>query len=658
MRRSGVALVFTLLVMATGSDGYDLSDPTLVDIYNPCRQKPYISWDYYPDWLSSSQNLSGFWLSFVRSWVVGHGTVDRQIEFVKSQLVMSGINPEDPVLFSEAGLTALNPGIPHKPERAPFEETASEKTSPEETGSRGSPTGRISELFDRAGGIDDIQQLFAEQKLTPSRLVENIYDWYEKQLPESMKDVLIEQNKDLAMRTARASDQRWLKCISAYNGVIEECKKQRIISELEGIPIAVKSEVNVAGYYATAGVNRKKIADQSLFPIVTEETESEVVRLLKHEGVIILGLTNQHLFGLGATGENPHFPGVSNRFSSFHVAGGSSSGSALMVALGLSPLTVGTDGGGSVSIPASLNGLPGLKPTSDKLSTKNYINAELDMVAIGLIGKRFKDIALGYQIASGRHPTLQVAEALKTLKIGLDPDWLEHADKEVSEKTFECLDRLGTRLKKLQNRKDNLFVKMQFTSENFRKRLWATHITLFGSWAAKGNLNFLGKGIPYETEMALLMGKALSNEQAERARQNQKVLADHFEKNIFSKVDVIAMPTTLTPAPARVNHWLTNTAGELNLAKAYLLAFNTSLANLTGGPRVTIPCGFNHENLPFGLQLMGAIDSEYLLLAIGSLLEQEMAEELMKKAESNTFLKGFKPHEKPSPDAHLPHKDL
>lgn len=118
------------------------------------------------------------------------------------------------------------------------------------------------------------------------------------------------------------------------------------------------------------------------------------------------------------------------------------------------------------------------------------------------------------------------------------------------------------------------------------------------------------------------------------------------------------MPTTLTPATAKLTHWLPNTAGELNLAIAYLLAFNTSLANMTGSPRVTIPCGFNHENLPFGLQLMGAIDSEYLLLAIGSLLEQEMAEELRKKAESNRFLKGFKPYEKPSPDAGVPHEDL
>ncbi|WP_252179092.1 amidase [Endozoicomonas sp. 4G] len=634
MRFSGLALVFTLLLTATGSYGHNLSDPALVEIYNPYRQKPYITKYYYPDWLSASQNLSGSWLSLTRDWVIGHGSIDEQVEIVKSQLVMTGISPEDPVLFSEAELASLslNAGIADKPQRAPFELIPSE-----EKGSAGSPTVRISELFGRAGGIDEIQQWFAEQKISPSILVEIIYYWYEKGLPPGMKDILIARNKDQAMSMAKVSDQRWLKCISEYKGNIEVCKKQGIISELEGIPIAVKSEINVAGYHATAGADLKKITDQSLFPIITEETESEVIRLLKREGVIILGLTNQHFFGLGATGENPHFPRTANHFNPFHVAGGSSTGSALMVAIGMSPLTVGTDGGGSVSIPASLNGLPGLKPTTDKLSTKNYVNAALSLVAIGLIGKRFKDIALGYQVSSGRHPTLQVAEALKTLKIGLDRDWLEHADKEVSEKTFECLDRLGTRLKKLQNRKDNIFVKMHFTSENFRKRLWATHIILFGSWAAEGSLKFLGKGIPYETEMALLMGKALTNEQAERARQNQKILADHFEKNIFSKVDVIAMPTTLIPAPEKLAYLLNNTAGELNLAKAYLLSFNTSLANLTGGPRVTIPCGFNHEDLPFGLQLMGAVDSEYLLLALGSLLEEEMHEELSKKADQHAF---------------------
>ena len=90
------------------------------------------------------------------------------------------------------------------------------------------------------------------------------------------------------------------------------------------------------------------------------------------------------------------------------------------------------------------------------------------------------------------------------------------------------------------------------------------------------------------------------------------------------------MPTTLTSAPAKVNNWLPQYVGrgELNLSKAYLLAFNTAVANLTKNPRITIPCGFDSDNLPIGLQLMGADHSEYLLMALGHLLEQEMAEEL------------------------------
>ncbi|WP_257288531.1 amidase, partial [Endozoicomonas sp. SESOKO2] len=413
----------TLLLLVTGSYGYDLSDPTLVEIDRRTGQKPYITREYSPDWLRSSQSLSGQWLSLARNCVIFFRSRDQQIEFMKSQLPASGMNPEDPVLFSEAELSALNAGIPDMPEPPPFEETSSEEAPSLDSDSRGSPAISISELFDRAGGIDDIQQLFAEQKLTPSRLVENIYDWYDKKLPDSLKDVLIERNKDLAMQMAKASDERWLKCISEYRGVIEACKKQRIIRQLEGIPIAVKSEINVASYHPTAGIDRKKMPYHSPFYTVNKETESEVVRLLKSEGVIILGITNQHIFGLGATGENPHFPRIANRFSPFHIPGGSSSGSALMVALGLSPLTVGTDGGGSISIPASLNGLPGLKPTTDKISTKNYENAAPGLTAIGLIGSRFKDIALGYQVSSGRLPTIQVAETLKTLKIGLDPEW-------------------------------------------------------------------------------------------------------------------------------------------------------------------------------------------------------------------------------------------
>ncbi|MDP0561520.1 MAG: amidase [Candidatus Endonucleobacter sp. (ex Gigantidas childressi)] len=569
---------------------------------------------------------------------------DVRIDFVRSTLPDSGIERDDPKLFVEQELEELNSKIPAMETRPAFETTTSTYSNFE----------AYMSLFSKnKSGVEYIHELFVKGELTPTQLVEQVYDWYDSTLADHMKDVLIEKRKDLALKSAAESDKRWKQCrtdvvfsnLSAGNisgqeplnpakeakqsGQVEACKAAGIVKSLDGIPMAVKSEVAVEGYRTAYGLDPEKITDHD-FPEVEDGQESEVVHMLRNAGVIILGKSNQHIFGLGATGENPHYPKQANIFSPNHVPGGSSSGSALMVALNLSPLVIGTDGGGSVSIPAAINGLPGLKPTVSKLSTKNYDDAAPGLVSIGLIGKSAKDLAIGYKESSGKLPTVSVSAALKNIKIGIDPSWFEHADKQVAGKTLQCVDRLANRLEKYRSNDENPLVKMQFMPEGFRKQLWATHIILFGKGESNGKGIFVDKGVPQETMMALTMGQALSDKQVTNAKENQRMLQNHFNNNLFSKVDILAMPTTLTSAPEKANNWLPQTeeTGELNLSKAYLLAFHTAPANLTGGPRITIQCGFDDDNLPIGLQLMGANNSEFLLMLLGNIVEEEMAIDL------------------------------
>ncbi|MDP0588082.1 MAG: amidase [Candidatus Endonucleobacter bathymodioli] len=713
MNKISKYIYISLFLFTSTTNGIELKNPVLVDLVEQdLNIEKHTTKNFSPDWLKGSINLSGYPLYMVQKMIwnkvlahhvydyirnsanylashvftpnhadnsylennhkVGNQTssnnpenahtsnnysaespsaarytsdpVEVRVDFVRSTLPDSGIEVDDPKLFVEQELKALNRKIPAMEARPAFETEILKKSNFE----------AYMSLFSKnMSGVEYIHELFAKGELTPTHLVEQIYDWYDSTLADHMQDVLIEKRKDLALKSAAESDKRWAQCrahpdfskLSAgstreyeplipaketkQSGLVEACKAAGIVKLLDGIPMAVKSEVSVEGYITSYGLDPEKITDHH-FSEVANDQESEVVRMLRNTGVVILGKSNQHIFGLGATGENPHYPKQSNIFSPDHVPGGSSSGSALMVALNLSPLVIGTDGGGSVSIPASVNGLPGLKPTVNKLSSKNYDDAAPGLVSIGLIGKSTKDLAIGYQASSGKFPTAAVSAALKDVKIGIDPSWFEHADVQVAEKTLQCVDRLSTRLQEYRSNNQNPLVKMQFMPEGFRKQLWATHIILFGKGEANGKGIFIDKGVPVETMMALTMGTALSDNQVGKAKENQRILQNHFNNNLFSKVDIIAMPTTLTSAPKKAHNWLPQLeeTGELNLSKAYLLAFHTALANLTGGPRITVQCGFDDDNLPIGLQLMGANNSEYLLMLLGNIHEEEMAADL------------------------------
>ncbi|AMO57414.1 hypothetical protein GZ77_15470 [Endozoicomonas montiporae] len=212
MKFSGVTLVCSLMLVATGSYGNDLSDPTLVEINRRTEEKPYISKQYYPDWLKSSHNLSGKILTLARAWIALGADIDQQVNYVKALLPDSGVNPQDPVLFSETELAGLNMSMPARSSRTPFEKG----------GMPDRPIGHLEALFGHYGGVDEIQQLFATNELKPSKLIRNIYSWYDNQLSGNMKDVLIARHDGVAMYAAYDSDRRWEKCFSVYKGSIAD----------------------------------------------------------------------------------------------------------------------------------------------------------------------------------------------------------------------------------------------------------------------------------------------------------------------------------------------------------------------------------------------------------------------------------------------------
>ncbi|HEY0469853.1 MAG TPA: amidase, partial [Polyangiaceae bacterium] len=165
-------------------------------------------------------------------------------------------------------------------------------------------------------------------------------------------------------------------------------------SELEGVPIAVKEEIDTRGFVTRMGANclRRGVCN----------VDAVAVQRLRAAGAIVIGQTPMTEFGLSPLGANTHRHMPRNPHDTRRLPGGSSSGSAVAVATGVTPLSVGCDGGGSIRIPAAMCGVFGLKPTYGRVpQTGHGLPGATSVVHLGPIGASTRDLASFLEYASG-----------------------------------------------------------------------------------------------------------------------------------------------------------------------------------------------------------------------------------------------------------------
>ncbi len=167
----------------------------------------------------------------------------------------------------------------------------------------------------------------------------------------------------------------------------------RLNSVFAGVPIAIKDNICVKGMPASCG---SKMLESFVPPY-----DATVVSRIKNAGMVVLGKTNMDEFAMGSTGETSHFGAVKNPLDVSRAAGGSSSGSAAAVAGGLAPLSLGSDTGGSVRLPAAYCGLYGLKPTYGAVSRFGLIAYASSLDTVGAICKTAEDAAVLFNAISG-----------------------------------------------------------------------------------------------------------------------------------------------------------------------------------------------------------------------------------------------------------------
>ncbi|WP_020668665.1 amidase [Amycolatopsis nigrescens] len=373
---------------------------------------------------------------------------------------------------------------------------------------------------------------------------------------------------------------------------------------LLGVPIAVKDDVDVAGLPTAFGCAGE-------FPVAS--TDSEVVRRLKHAGAVIVGKTNTPEIGQWPFTEGSAFGVTRNPWRPEYTPGGSSGGSAAAVAAGLVPAALGSDGAGSVRIPAAWNHLVGIKPQRERISPAPEPELFHGITVLGPLARTVADAALLLDVAAGTGGVHQAAagRAPGRLRIGLTaraaftgtPVTLHPEIRTAVARLAGTLRGLGHEV--VGVRPNYGLVGLTFLPRSLvGVRDWLRRVP---------DTALLDPRTRANGRSGSIAGPSLRLARAAEPLLHKRIGA------VFDRVDVLLAPTTASPPPRvgafdRLSGWQTDQA--MIAACPYAWPWN-----VLGWPGVNVPAGFSAAGLPLGAQLLGPRDSEERLISLAAQLE-------------------------------------
>jgi aspartyl-tRNA(Asn)/glutamyl-tRNA(Gln) amidotransferase subunit A len=411
---------------------------------------------------------------------------------------------------------------------------------------------------------------------------------------------------------------------------------------LAGVPVALKDNLCTRGVRTTAS---SKILEQFVPPY-----DATAVARLEAAGAVIVGKTNCDEFAMGSSTENSAFRPARNPWAPDRIPGGSSGGSAVAVAAGMTPLALGSDTGGSIRQPAALCGIVGLKPTYGRVSRYGLLAFASSLDQIGPLTRTVEDAAIALSVIAGSdpadatsapQPVPDLAEGLtadsRALRIGVPRALVdEGVDPEVSaafRQSLAAMAGAGATLVDIELPYAGAAIPVYYlvaTAEassnlarydgvryGFRAQppVGTREQSLRTMYARTRALGF-----GPEVKRRIMLGTyVLSAGYYDayylKAQQVRTLIRRDYER-AFERVDVVAMPTSPTPAfklGERVSDPL----------QMYLADVFTVSANLAGLPAISVPCGFTQSGLPIGLQLTGRMFDEVTLLGAAQLYERQ-----------------------------------
>lgn len=403
----------------------------------------------------------------------------------------------------------------------------------------------------------------------------------------------------------------------------EEIQKKidagELMGPLAGVPVAIKDNMCTEGVLTTCS---SKILS-NFVPTYT----AEAVRLLKEAGAVIIGKTNMDEFAMGSTTETSHYGITRNPWDEERVPGGSSGGSAAAVAAEEVPYALGSDTGGSIRQPASFCGVTGIKPTYGRVSRYGLIAYGSSLDQIGPLAKDVTDCATILDIICKHDDkdstsyakaeddfTSALVDDVKGMKIGIPRDYFaDGVDEEVKQSVLAAAEVL----------RDKGAIVEEFDLGMVEYAIPAYYV--IASAEASSNLErFDGVKYGYRTENYTDLHNMYKKTRSEgfgaevkrrimlgsfvlssgyydayyvKALKTKALIKKAFDE-AFDKYDVILGPVAPTTA-LKVGESLNDPI------KMYLGDIYTVSVNLAGLPGISLPCGYDKNGLPIGLQLLG-----------------------------------------------------
>jgi aspartyl-tRNA(Asn)/glutamyl-tRNA(Gln) amidotransferase subunit A len=382
---------------------------------------------------------------------------------------------------------------------------------------------------------------------------------------------------------------------------------------LHGIPISLKDNIYTKNVRTTAG--------STVLKDFVPQHDAKIVTQLYEAGAVLLGKTNLHEFAYGVTTNNPHFGPARNPWDLSRIPGGSSGGSAAAVAAGLCYGSIGSDTGGSIRIPAALCGIAGIKPTFGRVSVDGVIPLSPRLDCAGPMARSVADTAqlLDPIFVRGQGEPLPSkatkAKALRGFRVGVPKEFFLKIISEEVQQTFQQALRV---LRKLGAALPEVSIPLLHETEDAGNQIaWAeaTHYHQQAGWFPVHSAEY---GEDVRTRLEL--GAKVPATAYLRALEIRESFIGGFHATMAdAKLDALVVPTTPIPAP-RIGEETTAISGDNHPTRALLLR-NNRPANLAGLPAISVPCGRTPDGLPIGLQLIGAVTDEALLLRIAHAFE-------------------------------------
>jgi aspartyl-tRNA(Asn)/glutamyl-tRNA(Gln) amidotransferase subunit A len=381
---------------------------------------------------------------------------------------------------------------------------------------------------------------------------------------------------------------------------------------LHGIPIALKDLYETKGARTTAA--SKLLADN------VPDEDCTVVKKFNTAGAVSLGKLNLQEWALGVTNMTSYFGPARNPWNPNRITGGSSGGSGAALSAELCFGSMGSDTGGSIRVPAALCGIDGLKPTYGRVSTQGVIPLSWSLDHAGPMARRVRDVAMLLQVVAGYDPAdpasvdtptddyaAHLEEGVRGWRVAVaDDDYHGDADPEVLQAVREAakvFEQLGAKVSKVS------FIQAEQARLACRKMLHADAAAFHYERLQATPQDFGPDVLP-----RLLDGASMPARDYAIARRKQAMWRRELE-TFFADYDILLMPTTPIVASA------CDDENALEHARAQLSRFTMAL-NMAGVPALSIPCGFNSEGLPMGLQIIARHWAEANLLRAGYAYEQ------------------------------------